>query len=199
MNQQSTINNQQSEDPVTQSYPTGPFIKLILWATLVAIGIPAAIYFVYTAGSGSKSEQSSLCFNNLTELTSASLLYAADHDETLPSGAWSQALKPYVKASLQSSGKAVPSEADILVVFACPVQRRINPQTFGYALFQGIAGKAKPSVPYPDQTALVFDSSNIKLDATEDLTTLPVPGRHQNGRRNNVSYLDGHVKAVPAR
>lgn len=106
-------------------------------------------------------------------------MYAAENDDRLPIKGWDRSLKKF-----QSDD----------IVFACPVQRRIDPRSSGYALSSDIAGKENAKFQSPENEVLFFDSIITQPGGIDKPGTLPRPGRHQNGNSNNVGFLDGHVK-----
>src|SRR5208282_600662 len=94
------------------------------------------------------------CIYNLGEIFDATQLYAADHDDLIPKDDWNNKLAPYLRK--------IPDEE---LIFACPVQRRIDPESSGYALNDAVAGKSTKTVGAPDQTILVFDSQDTAKNA----------------------------------
>ena len=90
-------------------------------------------------------------------------------------------------------------EPDADVLFACPVQRRMDPTTSGYAMSSLIAGKKMHAIGPENQTILIFDSFNIQPSAVAPPDTMPAPGRHEHGHTNNEVYADGHTRVVPIR
>jgi prepilin-type processing-associated H-X9-DG protein len=161
----------------------------------MAIGIPLVLICASTVGllliapdliKREPAQNTTVCLNNLSQLADAALLYAEDNNGGLPSGSWSSALQPMLP------------ERDSELILACPVQRRIDPETYGYALNVEVAGKKKSTIALPQNTALFFDSSNLKRDAIDSLKSRPYPGRHNHNASNNMAYLDGHTRTIPA-
>ena len=79
----------------------------------------------------------------------------------------------------------------------CPSVSNRTDDKFGYALNEALLGKklqGKTLKELPDaaKTPLLFDSSNLAVNAYGDLSLLPIPGRHQG--KNNILYCDGHVE-----
>lgn len=173
-------------DPVTKTYSPWVMLKLTLYSVLVAIGIPFLLYMFYSSGNRASagSTQTESCLKNLSDLSTASLLYASDHDGQLPSVGWDKAIVKYVQ------------NKDGNVVFSCPVQRRVDPQTSGYGLSDRVAGKDSRKVERPNTEMMLFDSDSRSFGVVLSPKNLPSPGRHNNGRSNNASYVDGHVRSV---
>jgi prepilin-type processing-associated H-X9-DG protein len=161
--------------------------------TWMMVGMPVAILiFVFVAyifllpnqTTVGGSKQTTLCINNLGELANAALLYASQNNDQLPSGDWNRELRPLF------------TDADADALFSCPVQRRVDPQSSGYALNARLAGKRLHSIGDPARETLVFDSAETRKSAIATPDAIPQPGRHDNGRSNNVAYADGHVRTV---
>jgi hypothetical protein len=65
-----------------------------------------------------------------------------------------------------------------------------------------VSRKALADFDIPEQVPLLYDSTNLARSASDALTSLPKPGRHQmrEGRQgpirqgNNVGYLDGSAR-----
>lgn len=173
-------------DPVTKTYSPWVMLKFTLYSVLVAIGIPFLLYMFYSSASRSTagSTQADSCLTNLSDLSTATLLYASDHDGVLPAVGWDKDIAKYVK------------NKDGNVVFSCPVQRRVDPQTSGYGMSSRVAGKDAKKLERPNTEIMLFDSASTAFGAVLAPTNLPSPGRHNNGRSNNASYVDGHVRSV---
>lgn len=120
-----------------------------------------------------------VCQENLMMLHAAALKYAEEHNGLLPSEKWDIALAKYLG-----------SEA----VLSCPRQRRMDPRTSGYALNQEVAGKRLSSLA--PGTILFFDSRGTDHGLITAPDDSPRPGRHRNGRANNVVYVNGSAAAV---
>jgi hypothetical protein len=162
----------------------------------MAIGIPGSILTCVLIGwlwllpdlrKGDTSNMTATCISNLGEIARAVQMYEADHDDLIPDQKWNDKLMPYLRK--------VP---DAVLIFSCPVQRRLDPETSGYALNKAIAGKAAKDVGPPEQTILVFDSKETDKSALAPTSDLASPGRHEHGRRDSVLYLSGAAKSIPA-
>lgn len=163
-----------------RSSPIGWLAGIIL--SLLCLGPLAWLIMIPVFQQTSNSTQTKLCLENLKQIGAAMAMYANDnHDHFPPSKSWMDKLNLYV---------------DSEVTFACPVQRRVNPSSFGYAMNKDLPGTEAGTLKEPAKTPLVFDSSVTDRNAESDLTTLPEPGRHQNGRKNGVLFADGHTDAI---
>lgn len=131
----------------------------------------------------STSKQTELCLMNLRSIGAGLLLYAEATDGRLPyrDVGWMDSLTEYVNGDL---------------VFACPVQRRMDPRTYGYAMNEDLVGKPLKSIPDHTKAPVVFDSNRIERNAFAGIGSLPDPGRHANGRKNSVLFLDGRTEAL---
>jgi|SRR5579864_3457947 len=167
--------------------------SLGLW---MIVGIPLVLIVATTLAllwvlpdlrGGASSKKTIACLSNLSELAQATALYATDHDDTIPSDKWNDRLQPYLR-------KIPDSE----LLFACPVQRRLDPESSGYAMSNRATGKKMKTIGSLPITVLIFDSHATLPSAVSDPDDTPYPGRHEHGRKNNVAYADGHTKSIPA-
>jgi prepilin-type processing-associated H-X9-DG protein len=145
---------------------------------LCLVSVMAAILFPVFS-QARHSAQQTLCMSNLKSLTAATILYSNDNNGILPGEHWMDSIKTY---------------QDDPVVYACPVQRRMDPKSYGYALSQEVSGKLMDK--FHPSTPAIFDSVAVERNAVAAPTGTPNPGRHNNGRKNNVSYVDGSVRSV---
>ena len=117
------------------------------------------------------------CVSNIKNLGRAELMYATDHDESLPlADSWTDSTSTYVDSQRQ---------------FSCPVVRR-NGGQYGYAANKLFGGKKIPASK-GDQVIL-FETSNLVRNANGDPSHENPPNRHGQGRTE--SYLDGHSSWV---
>lgn len=105
------------------------------------------------------------CLSNLKQIGLATMLYANDHNDTLPKdpSRWKAALMPYVK----NEG-----------VFHCPDDPSGN---VSYFLDPRVAGKSLVTIPAPAGTATVVEGTPKKTAF-----------RHRG--RASIAYADGHVR-----
>ena len=144
---------------------------------LSALGA-AALLLAGCAGSGSNSQTAAeyaTSVKNVKQISLGVLLYANDYDDELPLGAsWMTGLGPYLKNNALFHSPAVPTG------------------DYGYALNSAIAGTAETTITAPATTIMVFDSTDLKFNASDPTTTLPSPPRY--GSKNTIGYADGHVQ-----
>jgi hypothetical protein len=145
----------------------------------------------YIAGS-KPTLQTQFCIQNLRNAQRGLDLYSQDYDQTFPQSAiWMDAATPYVK-----------NRTD----FKCPVVRVTNPHDYGYAFNRKLSGYKTSKIEVPQGTAEVYDSTDMRRNATDAFTSLPSPPRHLYGRDestekrsfrgNSVLYTDGHVRLL---
>lgn len=183
--------------PMEDEAPPPPPLEkpgsIIVW---MLVGVPLGLlitalvgylWVLPDLGRGGSSKQTESCLSNLAQLARATQMYAADHDDRVPEDLWNDKLMPYLK-----------NEPDADILFECPVQRRIDPTTSGYAMSNLVAGKKLHSQGPLEQTILIFDSLNVQPSAVAPPDAMPSPGRHEHGRTNNEVYADGHTRIVPA-
>lgn len=128
------------------------------------------------------STQTKLCMSNLRSIGAAMVLYAQENNDKIPeTGTWMDRYQTYVDSDVN---------------FACPVQRRMDPRTYGYAMSSVLPGQNLSKIEEPEKKEAVFDSNRIERNAESDLTSLPDPGRHSNGRKNTVLFLDGRTDSI---
>jgi prepilin-type processing-associated H-X9-DG protein len=156
----------------------GPSPWLFVVFVVLAFGCMAGAIIMPILSSANTSYSERACMTNLHELAKAGLMYADDNDGFLPVKGWNEPFHKYVPDDL---------------TYACPVQRRLDPQSSGYALSSEVAGKERAKLEKQDTTVFFFDSQTTALGATAAPSDLARPGRHKNGRTNNVVYLDGRV------
>jgi hypothetical protein len=123
------------------------------------------------------------CLMNLRAVAYALSVYAEDNHGMLPADGWMDRL---MENGLE------PIEV------ACPVQRRFDTKTFGYALSSVVAGTSVANVFSPDQEPLVFDSAATHRNAIEHPSKMATPGRHRHRSLNAVVYVSGNARLVPA-
>jgi prepilin-type processing-associated H-X9-DG protein len=120
------------------------------------------------------------CPDRLKKLYDAVRFYADSYDDCLPpADRWMTALTDPTQPF---------AEEEIL---RCPDTG--NADQYGYAMNAALSGKRLGEIENPSGTPLFYDSSNMKRDAHDSLTSLPKPGRHMG--RNNLLYADGQVKS----
>lgn len=128
----------------------------------------------------SKTPQSAQsCPKDLKKLYAAMMNYAQSWDNTLPpANHWGSAITDPMQAFADPS------------LLKCP-----SAPQFGYAMNSALGGKRLDSIKNKATTPLLYDSSDLKMNATDAVTSLPVPGRHDG--KNYIVYMDGHVASKP--
>lgn len=122
--------------------------------------------------------QTTNCLSNLRQLATAAIMYARDHDETLPDAdTWMDELKPYHK-----------NEA----LLKCPAAPTLE---YGYAMNANLSGVKLAEVKNPASTVLFFDSTLGTRNAKCTGASIPDPARHTDG--NNFVFADGHAATMP--
>jgi prepilin-type processing-associated H-X9-DG protein len=120
--------------------------------------------------------QMTTCASNLKQISLGIIMYAQDHNETLPDAAkWVDEVMPYVK-----------NEA----LFHDPQDAPDHP--WSYAFNKALSGKKLAAIANPAETVLLFDSTLGTKNASDSGESLPHPGRHSGG--NVYAFADGHVK-----
>lgn len=159
-------------------------IKVFLgvFGCLTLITVFALLLMVPVFSSNDYSEQLEICKGNLARLGRAAILYSEKNGGHLPGKDWDKALAPY--------------EGDE-VVYSCPVQRRIDPRTSGYALNAEAAGKLVKDLP--TDTVLFFDSNELEHGSVASQNTMPVPGRHRRGMLGAGVTVGEKLVDIPAR
>lgn len=117
------------------------------------------------------------CLSNLKQLSLAMIMFAQDHNETLPDAkTWTDDIRPYFK------------DEEIL---RCPSDRG---HEYTYAMNSEVSGKKIADMADPMTTVVLFESDAGKKNAADPLKSLCSPPRHAGA--NNFAYVDGHVKSV---
>jgi prepilin-type N-terminal cleavage/methylation domain-containing protein/prepilin-type processing-associated H-X9-DG protein len=151
------------------------FTLIELLVVIAIIAILAAILFPVFARAREKARQST-CTSNQRQIAAAMLMYAQDHEETLPntSTVWGD----------------IDVEPGVLV---CPTKGKT--QTIGYDYYYYVGGQSIGTFDDPTTKLLTFDGNlsggvNVgKFLADFDL-------RHSG--KMIASYADGHVNATIA-
>ena len=150
----------------------------------VMVIILAAILFPVFAQARSKARTVS-CMSNEKQMALAVLMYAQDNDERYPiSTEWMIKTQPYTKNEM---------------LYQCPAAPGANPArltVYSYAYNSKMSGRSIAELSSPALAALIYDSSTLTENASDPLTSLPVPPRHDSF--NVLSFADGHSKAFTA-
>ena len=186
------------------------FTLIELLVVIAIIAILAAILFPVFAQAREKARQTS-SLSNLRQYATATLMYVQDHDEVFPMSAfmngtcvatfyWSVA--PYVK---NNQINQCPSEAQAIrlqdaVGFPCQntppfTSYVVNHDVFVNGFFPGVTPMALAAVQKPADTSMTYDG-NVAVGASPTGQIQPVQARHN--ATFNMSYVDGHAKAIQA-
>jgi prepilin-type processing-associated H-X9-DG protein len=140
---------------------------------LVGVMILAAILFPVFAQAREAARKSS-CMSDAKQLSTAMMMYAQDHDETLPPAAtWYTGLGTYLRSSV---GTTCPSRPGV-----------IGP----YAFNSKHDRRSLAKIPSLSTASQLFESKAGLLNASDPLTSFTTPHRDTG----IVAYADGHVEA----
>ena len=186
--------------------PPAPRTKLPSWVWIVSgCGILVVLVTVIflavlfpvaklTRDKSRESKRSTVCIDNLRQIAGAMSMYAQDYDDRLPLAEnWCEGIETYKQGSNNDKGG-----------FQCPEVKLKNPNGYGYALNSMFAGKPFSKIKSSPTEYLVYDSSNLEKNATDFVTSLPNPPRHnvravkgkKNTRVNMMCFADSHVKTI---
>src|SRR5258706_4176425 len=84
----------------------------------------------------------------------------------------------------------------------CPAVADISRKSYGYAMNSSVAGMDKAKIDRPEELGIVYDSTNLARSASDQLSSLPKPGRHRTKPRkgvpsklgNFIGYVDGSAR-----
>ena len=143
---------------------------------LIIIGVLVLVAILFPVQpNGYPTVKEAVCLVNVKQSALGFLQYTADADDRFPPrDLWMDATLPYVK-----------SEAN----WHCP---SVPKGSYGYAFNAALSGKREPKDPA--KTPLMYDSLNPIRNASDLVTSLPVPGRHKG--KNTIAYADGAAKRV---
>ncbi|MFO7947138.1 MAG: hypothetical protein R6V19_10005 [Armatimonadota bacterium] len=115
------------------------------------------------------------CYNNLRQLGRAALIYAQEHDGTLPDAdSWMDQLEEYVNDDS---------------VLQCPAAQDVK---YGYAMNERLDGVNVEDINNLAHTVLFFASTLDTRNAAGNKETIPAPARHSMG--NGFAFADGHAE-----
>ena len=175
-----------------------PVVLLVLGGCgcfgIAGVAVLAAILFPVFAQAREKARAAS-CMSNIKQMSLGVMQYTQDWDEKYPPGkTWMASINKYV-------GGEYP--------YHCPTaagasgaasQASQHTAPYGYAYnskMSGAESNTEDKSNYAHQletTPLIYDSSNLEENATDEVSSLPNPGRHYSaGHGNNVGMADGHV------
>ena len=144
---------------------------------IFVIAVLAAILFPVFAKARQKAQEIS-CMSNERQMALGMLQYAQDSDENFPAAAsWMDKTSAYVRSDQP---------------YHCPSAWDKDPAKYGYAYNSTLGSKSLAQFADPRTTATLYDSTNLARNASDALTSLPDPPRHDGG--NDIAFLDGHVR-----
>jgi len=164
------------------------FTLIELLVVIAIIAILAAILFPVFAKAREKARQTS-CLNNQRQIATAIMLYAQDHDETLPTAdtAWG----------------ALGLDKGVLI---CPSKGKKTTNAYFYNAGSHLSGAALGEVAISDQTLLTADGlvntvpqgwitpQSAGFLSGHSIREIFDISRH--GNKVICSYVDGHVELV---
>lgn len=159
------------------------------WIVEILLGIVAlGLVFAFTFPWGEETKEQTkrwVCLSNVKQRSLALIMYAEDANERFPGRVrWMDATAVYLRPS-SSVDKSGDRDRDL----RCPSVFR---RGYGYAFDAVLSEKKSPA--QPEAVPLVYDSSNLARNASDGVTSLPRPARHDG--KDNVAYADGHAKTV---
>jgi hypothetical protein len=149
------------------------------WFIFAGVGLALIGWAAWPhAAPGKVVDTASACEVRLRSLYSAISIYASDHEDRLPNAEnWSESIANYLSK---------------LEDLHCP-----SAASNGYAFHLDLQGAKLSGVASPAGNALVFDSSDLRKSAADNMQSLPSPPRHtrppDETPLNNALYADGHA------
>jgi hypothetical protein len=118
------------------------------------------------------------CLQKLRQLGVANVLYAMDHDDRLPASTrWMDAIEKYVQ-----DRKSI----------VCPSLGQRGNGEYGHAFATALSGVDPRKMSGQDQRVLIFDSSNLRVNASGGRREFAEDGR------GNAVFVDLHAGPVKA-
>ena len=135
----------------------------------------AAILGPMIQGAREKARQAS-CLSNMKQLCLAMIMYAQDHDETLPDEDWAEDTYPYCKNR---------------AIYVCPSRPELP---VGYAMNEKLLLAKLVEIKRIGETVMLFESNVGGENPVGGADDVPEEGVHNGGI--NVGYADGHCQWV---
>jgi prepilin-type processing-associated H-X9-DG protein len=157
-----------------------------MFALIGLAALPACFNLRYREEADQRNRQS--CLSNVKQIGTAFDMYLQDYDDRLPPNSdWTSRLFPYLRNErlLQCPSVAGPEVHDY--------SRTSGLSSFGYAYNSKLAEATQKEIGNAKSRVLIYDSTNLARDASDLVTSLPDPPRHQG--RNNIGYADGHARS----
>ena len=180
--------------------PRKTWVFVLIGAVLGGSLLTGSAYLISKAVlemSAGGTRLTEICATRLSQVAKAQLLYAADHDETLPGASnWIDATWPYGEQRGPKGKKLDPADMNESI-FRCPVVSAERAGGYGYGFNRILSDKKLAECP--KDSGLVFDIQSKERNAFGDPTSdLPSPGRHANGMTNVVATVGGNVLLLPS-
>ena len=151
----------------------------LTWRILLVVVLVLAIIYPTLFRDASKG-----CMTQEEHISLAGFMYSNDYDDRFPLLNWTDSLRTY----LRLTGKQEE-----------PAQYYIDPaapdEAYGYAMSREMVGRVLNNIGSPAETPAFFDSPLNRTDAVSSYLEMPNPPRH--GDRNNIAFVDGHMRGVP--
>ncbi len=166
---------------------SGGASKLGLGAFFVGVIVLAVYLAIPLFESGRGASLREFCMGNEHKDGVALKMYALDWDGTLPaSPSWMDMAAVYLSAGAHGT----PTNPDSLHCPSAQLRyRTAQRNVYGYAFNSKRGGKATQSILTPEQTYLMYDSTDMKRNAADPGTSIDFQ-RHLEGA--NIAYVDGH-------
>lgn len=153
---------------------------------LIVFGLAAYLLIpLFVNGRGASLRE--YCMGNEHEDAVALKMYALDWDSRLPQSAtWMNMAAVYLSAGAHGTAQNPDS-------LHCPAAqlsyRTARKDVYGYAFNSNRSGKTTQSILNPEQTFMMYDSTNVHRNATDPGTSIDFH-RHLDGA--NIAFVDGH-------
>jgi len=143
--------------------------------SVFSITILMAILFPVFMQAKEKAQQVS-CLSNEKNLCLAMLMFADDHNDTLPQASrWMEDISPYMKETHELKCANDKSNAKS-----------------SFAMNAALSGKKLGEIADPANTVLLYETSAPGDSPSGGAEDVALPGRHNKG--NNFAFADGHCK-----
>jgi len=150
----------------------------VVIGTIILIGI-AIVVLARALPSARGTLVSRSCIRNMKDIANAMSMYGARYDDRLPlATSWMDGIQPLV---------ARPR------TLKCPAFRRTNPDAYGYAIADAVAGKTIASIPLGNRAPIVFETDDLKRNA-HGAPFKPAPPKKRHGWAVYDVFIDGKVR-----
>lgn len=140
---------------------------LAVGACLLAIGFAVLLPVLVQARENARFAG---CVAHLKELTRACAAYMQSNDQRFPPASrWTDCIEPHANSP---------------AAFTCPAC-----DSYGYAMNSALSTKPLTDKTCVPGTPLFYDSAARTRNASDPVTSMPKPGRHQNAGRHIDNYV----------